>query len=109
MKRLVSRSESQAIARRLNKVKRLGFESTAEFVDELILCIAALARRRSDVRDFVAWLEELAVRTNLYDSTGSVEANDVEIFGNVFVVIWLESAVSHYGGGLRDLTPGASP
>jgi hypothetical protein len=49
MKRLPGRPERQPIARRLNKIKRLGLESAAELVDELILCIAALASRGSNV------------------------------------------------------------
>jgi len=49
MQRLPGRPERQPITRRLDKIQRLRFESAAELVDELVLCIAALASRRSDV------------------------------------------------------------
>ena len=87
MKRLICRSECQAKARRLDKVKGLRLRSAAELADELVLCVAPLASRGSNVGDVVAWLVKFAVLTNLQHRTGAVKADDVEIFGSMFVVI----------------------
>lgn len=92
MERLVGCSKGQAKASRLNKVERLRFVSAAELTDELILCIAPLASGGTNVENVIAWLVELAIRTNLENSSGAVEANDVEVFGSMFVVILIESA-----------------
>jgi hypothetical protein len=87
VKRLIGRSESQTKARRLDKIEGLRLRSAAELADELVLCVAPLASRGSNVGDVVAWLVEFAVLTNLQHSTGAVKADDVETFGSMFVVI----------------------
>jgi ribosomal protein L17 len=92
MERLVGCAKGQPIARRLNEIERLRLMSAAELVDELILSVAALASRGSNVGDVVARLVKLAVRTDLDNSTRTVEANDMEVFGNVLIVVWSESA-----------------
>lgn len=91
MKRLVGLSESQTKACCLDEIERLRLVSAAELANELILCIAALASRGTNIGDVVAWLVEFAVRANLQNCPEAVEANDVEVFGSVFVVIWIES------------------
>jgi hypothetical protein len=108
MKRLVGRSEGQTKARRLDEIERLWLVSAAELADKLILCIAALASGGTNVGDVVAWLVEFAVRTNFQNRPGAVEANDVEVFGSVFVVIWIESTAGAWTPRQQDLIPGAS-
>jgi hypothetical protein len=92
VKRLIGCPKSQTKARRLDEVERLRLVSAAELADELILCIAPLASRGSNIGDVFAWLVKLAVRANLHNSTGAVKANDVKALGSMFVVIWFESA-----------------
>jgi hypothetical protein len=108
MKRLVGCSEGQPKARRLHEIERLRLVSAAELANELILCVASLASRGTNVGDVVAWLVEFAVRTNLQNSAGAIEANDVEVFGSMFVVIWIESAARAWTPRQRALIPGAS-
>jgi hypothetical protein len=108
MERLVGSPKSQTKARRLDEIERLRLVSAAELADELVLCIAALASRGTDVGDVVAWLVEFAVRTNLQNSARAVEANDVETLGSMVVVIWIESAAGAWTPRRQDLIPGAS-
>jgi hypothetical protein len=108
MERLVGSPKSQTKARRLDEIERLRLVSAADLADELVLCIAALASRVTDVGDVVAWLVEFAVRTNLKNSARAVEANDVEPLGSMVVVIWIESAAGAWTPRRRDLIPGAS-
>lgn len=84
---LIGCSESQAKARCLDKVERLGFVSAVEFADELVLCITALASCRSNPRDVVAGLEEFAVGADFQNSPSTIVSNDVEAFGSKLVVI----------------------
>lgn len=86
---LVGRSKSQAKARCLDKVKRLGFVGAVEFADELVLCIAALASCCSNPRNVVARLEEFAVGADFQNSPSTIVSNDVEAFGRIFVVIFV--------------------
>lgn len=86
---LVGRSKSQAKARCLDKIERLGFVSAVEFANELVLCIAALAGCCSNPRDVVAGLEEFAVGADFQNSPSTIVSNDVEVFGGKFVVIFV--------------------
>jgi len=95
MERLISGSKGQTITRRLDEIERLRLVSAAELADELVFCIAPLANRGSDVGHIIAWLVELAVRTNLHDCTGAVVADDVEIFGNTFIIVLFALAGEH--------------
>lgn len=92
MKRLVGCAEGQTKARRLDEIERLRFASAAHFTDKLVLRVASLASRVSNVGDVIARLVVFAFRASLDNSAGAVEANDVEVFGDVLIVISVLSA-----------------
>lgn len=93
MKRLVRRRKRQPIARRLHEIQRLGLKSASELANELVLCIAALPGRSSDVGNVVTSFEPLTVWSGFQNCPGAVVADDVEAFGCVGVVVlrWIRS------------------
>ena len=87
-KRLIRRHKSQPIAGCINKVKVLGFESTAELAQQLILGVASLFSWCANPRDFIAWFKELAVWASFFDDACTVETDDVEVPWNVLIVVY---------------------
>jgi hypothetical protein len=108
---LVGCSKSQTKARCLDKVERLRFVGAVEFVDELILCITALASCRSNPRDVVAGLEEFALGADFQNSPSTIVPNDVEAFGCKLVVILSQLVTEWYHSGCLTwcVIVGASP
>lgn len=87
MQGLVGCPKCQAVACCLDKVERLWLVSAMEFVDELILCVTALACGCCNVRDVVAGLEVLTFGTDFQNSSSTIVSNNVEPFRCKLVVI----------------------